>query len=472
MTQAVAQVGARIRTIRKQRGLTQAELAGRTLSESYISLIESGKRAPGPRALKALAARLEVSVDELAPRETPPDPQISFALAFVELAVMNGDAAEARSAINAIRSDARLDDKSMTRVLAAEARLAEGEGDLETAIDLLEKYLDDPNADIAAWAEAATSLVRCHRERGNLSEGIEVGEKHVAHLVAKGLSGTPQHVALGLTLASAYHERGDVVRASRLVQRLVSESERVGSREARGMAYWNAALIARGEGRQLEAVRLAERAVALISEGDDKRRQARLSQAQAGILMSLDEPQVSEAIELLMRSFDQMQECGVVLDQASVATEIGRAHVLVSEPIEAARWARIALELLGDEPRLETASCWMILAKAHALQGESDEAQRTARLAASMLEAMGATRQAAQTWRDIGDLMMSEGHPAYACVAYDRALESMGVAKEAKLSVRNTGTTLAGTEAVGVDAPAEQPAEAESTFSSTQITVG
>lgn len=421
--------------MRRERGLTQADLAGPELSESYISLIEGGKRQPGHRTLQAIAERLNLSVDELTNRSVPADPQIGFALAFVELAVVNGDADSARSAIAAIYEDSRLDGQSAARVLAVEAKLAEAEGDLETAILLLEKQLGDEFTDAAAWAEAATSLVRCHRERGNLSEAIDVGEKCTAQLVAAGLSGTPQHVGVGLTMASAYYERGDVVRAGRIVEALVAESERVGSREARGSAYWNAALIARSEGRQIDAVKLAEKAVALVSEGDDTRRLALLTAAQAGILLSVDEPQVDMAMKLLRKSYTQMEECGTTVDQASIATELGRAAILVGQADEAESWARRSLELLGEEPRLESAHCWMILAQAQAMLGQSDEASRTARLSASMLDAMGASRKAAQIWKDLGDLMRQQGEHSDACMAYDRALESMGLSPAAKAPV-------------------------------------
>lgn len=428
MTLLEAEVGGRIRSIRQERGLTQAELAGSTLSESYVSLIERGKRQPGRRTLQTIAERLDITIDELTSHVVPVDPQICFALAFVELAAMNGDVESARPAIAAIYQDSRLDAHSAARVLAVEARLAEADGDLETAVQLLEKLLADEHTDATAWAEAATSLVRCHRERGSLSEAIDVGEKCTVQLVEAGLSGTPQHVAVGLTMASAYHERGDLVRAARVVESLVTESERVGSREARGYAYWNAALIARGQGRHLDAVKLAEKAVALVSEGDDQRRLARLTAAQADILLSLDEPPVDQAIDLLLRSFAQMEESGSTVDCAYIASEIGRAEILVGQPEEAERWARRSLELLGDQPRLETAHSWMILSQAQTLQGHDEEAGRTARLSASMLESMGASRQAAKIWRDLADLMTRQGQHAQACVAYNRALESMGLA--------------------------------------------
>jgi len=428
MANGALELGSRIKSIRCERGLTQAELAGPTLSESYVSLIESGKRRPGRRSLDAIAERLEVTVDELTAHVVPVDPQVSFAMAFVDLALLNGDLDSARSATAAIRQDSRLDPRSAAKLVSVEARLAESEGDLETATLLLEQVLEDSNTDPAAWSEAATSLVRCHRERGNLVEAIEVGERCVAQLVEAGLSGTPQHVTVGLTMASAYHERGDVVKAARVVEALVAESERVGSREARGYAYWNAALIARGDGRKLDAVKLAEKAVALVSEGDDKRRLARLTQTHASILLTLDEPDITRAVELLLSSYTQMEECGSPVDVATIATHLGNAEILAGEPEEAERWARRSLELLGDEPRLETARSWMMLAQAQTMQGNVEQANQTARLSASMLEAMGASRHAAKIWRELGDLMSRQGQHEQACIAYDRALESMGLA--------------------------------------------
>src|SRR5262249_14009186 len=51
-------VGERVRNLRLTRRLSQAQLAGHDLSDSYISLIESGKRTPTPTVLRMLPERL------------------------------------------------------------------------------------------------------------------------------------------------------------------------------------------------------------------------------------------------------------------------------------------------------------------------------------------------------------------------------------------------------------------------------
>ncbi|MFC7650531.1 helix-turn-helix domain-containing protein [Streptosporangium lutulentum] len=64
-------VGARIRALRRQRGLSQAALGNPELSNSYVSLIESGRRAPTPAVLDLLAAKLGCSRSYLLNGVTP-----------------------------------------------------------------------------------------------------------------------------------------------------------------------------------------------------------------------------------------------------------------------------------------------------------------------------------------------------------------------------------------------------------------
>ena len=54
-------VGRRIKIRRTELGLSQAEVAGLDLSDSYISLLESGRRTPSPDVVAMLAGRLRCS---------------------------------------------------------------------------------------------------------------------------------------------------------------------------------------------------------------------------------------------------------------------------------------------------------------------------------------------------------------------------------------------------------------------------
>ena len=57
------ELGRRLRSIRVARGLTQGEVVGDTMSVAYLSRLETGARKPTVKALSALAARLDVTID-------------------------------------------------------------------------------------------------------------------------------------------------------------------------------------------------------------------------------------------------------------------------------------------------------------------------------------------------------------------------------------------------------------------------
>lgn len=69
-------IGERLRQARLAAGLTQSQLAGRELSRSFISQIESGTALPSLHSLRILAARLQLPpawfVGSNAPEAKPP----------------------------------------------------------------------------------------------------------------------------------------------------------------------------------------------------------------------------------------------------------------------------------------------------------------------------------------------------------------------------------------------------------------
>src|SRR3954471_16158016 len=58
-------VGARLKRLRLQRGLSQRDLSSPGVSYAYISRIEAGARTPSVKALRKLAQKIQVSVEYL-----------------------------------------------------------------------------------------------------------------------------------------------------------------------------------------------------------------------------------------------------------------------------------------------------------------------------------------------------------------------------------------------------------------------
>ena len=58
-------LGQRLRRLRKDRGLSQRDLASPGISYAYISRIEAGMRTPSVKALRKIAGKLGVTVEHL-----------------------------------------------------------------------------------------------------------------------------------------------------------------------------------------------------------------------------------------------------------------------------------------------------------------------------------------------------------------------------------------------------------------------
>lgn len=70
----VARFAARLRELRRSRGMTQAELARLAhVTVSYVGRLENGGAAPGIDLVDRLAAALGTTVNDLLPSEESPD---------------------------------------------------------------------------------------------------------------------------------------------------------------------------------------------------------------------------------------------------------------------------------------------------------------------------------------------------------------------------------------------------------------
>src|SRR4051794_19487521 len=90
-------LGERIRNLRLRKNLSQAQLAWPELSDSYVSLIESGKRTPAPSMVALLARKLDCSESYLLIGVTNEAmTRLRETLRYAHIALQNGAADEAR----------------------------------------------------------------------------------------------------------------------------------------------------------------------------------------------------------------------------------------------------------------------------------------------------------------------------------------------------------------------------------------
>ena len=434
-------LGQRIRALRIRQGVSQAQLAFPELSDSYISLIESDKRVPAPSVIELLAAKLNCSPTYLVSgvSEDVVD-QLRVTLDYAEIALRNGAAEEARARFAEVLANA--DAVALPDMLAqarwGHALALEASGELEEAISELRALTAEASAesDLDHWARVHVALSRCLRERGDISAGVEVAEDAMRQLVAAGADSTDAAVQLGAALLAAFIERGDLVRARQLAGQLVERAERIGSPAARMAAYWEAAYVAEIRGEYEDGVALAERALALVAKDGpggavpgDPRDLARLRIVYAGLLLRARPEEAARARELLnqVRAEINASSAGEI-DVAWCLTELARAETALGRPSEAVVLAEQALELLGDAPRRANAWALTVLGEACARLGHRERAIEVLTRAATHLEQMESSREAAQTWFDLAELLAETDAPERSRLdAYRRALTCAGV---------------------------------------------
>jgi tetratricopeptide (TPR) repeat protein len=419
-------LGRRIKAARVQRGLRQAELGGDDVSVAHGSRIEAGARRPSPVLLDAFVERLSLTVDDLlwSPHGDVSD-ETRLEIDFAELALENADARaaerHAHSALEALPAGHPL------RVRAAflHARALEAQGRLRQAIAELEPLA---NAGTVGAAAAAVALCRCLRETGELSRSIEVGETVLGTLRESGLDGTDDSVQLVVTVAAAYFETGAVSTAAQLCREAVAAAESLGSPTARASAYWNASMVEAQQGHVAEALPLAKRALALLSEGRDARNLARLRCTLGMLQMRNDPPQLDEALATLTLGDQELRATSASpVDLARNRSYVARIHLMQGDLETADDLATQAVDLLEGGGPLVEADARSVLGQVAARQDRTDLAQVQFEKAAALLTSIGADRTVAELWYELGACMDDLGMVHDARDAFRRAAASTGL---------------------------------------------
>jgi tetratricopeptide (TPR) repeat protein len=277
-------------------------------------------------------------------------------------------------------------------------------------------------------AQAGIALSRVYRESGDLGRAIETGERVLADLTEAGLDSCDEAVQLAVTVAAAYFERGDAGHAVRICRSAIARAEALGSPRARASAYWNASAMQARRGDIQTAAPLAERALALLSEGQDARNLARLRTELGRLQLSLDPPDVEQARQNLEKADEELDwSSGAQVDKAWTRLGLARALFLAGD-LAGSRAMTIEVgELSAGHAPLAEAEARALAGQAHAAEGDMAAAAGAFQEAVLLLSAIGADQGAAQLWFDLADLLEQVGQIDEAREAYKRAAVSTGL---------------------------------------------
>lgn len=413
--------------------MSQVELAGQDLDDSYVSLIESGKRHPPERVIALLAERLGCTSEYLRTGVSSEHAdRLRTTIGYAQIALENGEAAEACDHFARAVSDPAL---ATLPELAYEARWGhaqalEAGGDLDDAIRELRAIAEtiSPRAMPDRWAHVHIAMCRCLTDCGEISESIRVGDAALGRLTDLGEPWRDATVMLGATLLSAHLYHGDLVYARYFAGRLVQCAEGNGTPRAKMAAYWNTAWVARLSDDLDQALNLAAKALALLGELNDPRNLARLRTAYGHFLLTAYPDQAEHVRGVLLQAQREVDASSAsTVDAARCLIRLAQTELVLGRPPESAGLATRAVELLAGTAGISHADGLATLGDACLRLGRLDDAIAYLTEATRYLEKIGADRQAAQTWYDIAAIFATAGDQEGELSAIKHAMDCMNL---------------------------------------------
>src|SRR3954462_5821580 len=250
---------ARLRELRRARGMTQADVANGEFTTAFISQLENGYSRLSLRAAQVLSSRLGVTITDLlgdGPLSSKHQ-EIRLLEAEQELAACNAKHA------SSLAADLKATGPLRARILRLRGRALFALDRARDALPILHEAVADfratGQADMAARAMVAIAL--CHA-RLDESEGVILNALECERALR---AGEPVDRTMELrvrsTLAAAYVRRGDFEAADLQAERAIALARDVSDREALSSLYASLARAEQDRGRLDPALRFWERSL-------------------------------------------------------------------------------------------------------------------------------------------------------------------------------------------------------------------
>ncbi|GAA4198603.1 hypothetical protein GCM10022252_49350 [Streptosporangium oxazolinicum] len=412
--------------------MSQAQLAGPDLSDSYVSLIESGKRTPTPVVTRLLAERLGCGMEFLL-HGIEPHQRVDTGLALrqAELELCHGDPVVA-AGLFADTAEAASDDSATLAAQAryGRARALEAQGDTAGAVEAYERLRQEVAAHPERLADLplAVALCRCYHRAGDTLRARDLGREALAQADRLGLDQGELALDLAAVLAEteidlAYVER--VLSATSLPDAV--------DREPEVLSLWRAATAAVEEEDSALAARLTADAIAAGRPARMAVRYVRSAMRWAwAATVRPEDADLDRAVEFAASAAGILSRLSPgTIEHARGLVVLSRVRLRSGDEDAATDLAEQALGLLTGVRGTVPAMAHVVLAEL-ALARSKDGGPALARAQELLADPVASVasfvdRESARLWREIGDLWGRAGAPEEQMNAYRRALETVGV---------------------------------------------
>ena len=418
-------IGQRIRRLRRERSLSQRQLAEPGVTAAYISRIEAGARTPSVKALRVLARKLRVSVEyletgvELAEAELR---ELELVEAELELRLAE-DAATLTSRFRALLRDAVAagDPLREARARLGLGLLAERISDHAESVEQLEHVVASDVVSPSSHTDAYTTLARSYAATGTPRRGVQLLERALADVRASDPPEPSAELYLATALRYALADAGEPARARDVIQEALDRAAAFRDPYARIRLHWLRGRHAVEDNDVASAIGSFRRALALLAATDETLQLARAHLAWTELPGDRADTEESrrhlEDAERLLSSSPRPTDLGRLrTQQARVALRRGSAD-------EAAGRAREAIDLVPETTPLPRAQALAVLAEALAQRGDTDAGLDAYERATRSFEEADDLEAAAATARAWAARLRAAGRELDALDVLERAAE-------------------------------------------------
>jgi transcriptional regulator with XRE-family HTH domain len=418
-------IGQRLRRLRRERGLSQRELASPGVSYAYISRIEGGARRPSVKALRMLARKLGVTADYLETgseiRDTE-ERELRIADAELELRLAD-DTAEAERKLESLRKEAldAGDALAASRASIALGLAAAHAGRNHEAIERLGAGLEVADVSPSVRPDVYATLGRALAASGETQRAVELFERCLEDVSRETPDDFTAQVRFTTYLSYALTDLGDLERAEDVLQDVIARAEDATDAYSRVRLYWSVARLNDVQGRSAAALTYIRRAIALLDVTDDTLHLARAHLLAGSIMLSQGNVKgAGRHFELAERLYGPSAEPD---DLAGLYTEQSKLAAQQNDAGEAVRRAEAAVQAASAEYLRERGGALWALAEARALQGDVDGADEAFRQATELLGEHGHRRDHIESYRAWGKFLRRAGREEQALEVLERAAD-------------------------------------------------
>ncbi len=418
-------IGERLRRLRRERGLSQRELASPGVSYAYISRIEGGARRPSVKALRMLARKLGVTADYLETgseiRDTE-ERELRIADAELELRLAD-DTTEAERKLEALHKEAEeaSDALAASRASIALGLAASHAGRNHDAIERLETGLELADVSPSMRPDVYATLGRALAASGETQRAVDLFDRCLEDVSRETPEDLTAQVRFTTYLSYALTDLGDLERAEEVLQNAIARAEEATDAYSRVRLYWSVARLSDVQGRSAAALTYIRRAIALLDVTDDTLHLARAHLLAGSIMLSQGNTQgAARHYDLAERLYGPSAEPD---DLAGLYTEQSKLALLRDDADEAIRRAQSAVDAASDEYLRERGSALWALAEAKALKGDVDGANDAFRQANDLLGEHGHRRDHIEAHRAWGKFLRRAGREDQALEVLERAAD-------------------------------------------------